>query len=979
MEEESLQWQERRTDPSLMENSQHRTGLSCEITGFEPHLLDANLSFSDLSCFGPTAQSAATAHPISRQPNLSISTASRLPEYAAIPFIRTTPADFSELQYGDITQAIESYDDSLMRNDCHSETAHLFLNECDFHNRQQKPRNMVLPPTNLDSISSQKCHGDWDTHRAEITQMYSEEQKTLKEIMEFMEKEHKFKASEKQYKAKLKDWKITKYIPNPMAKWMAMKAEERKRLGKHATTFQFKNQILTEDRVKRLVRDTKTDSHIATNCSTPDEVKYFTPVTAPKQTPKTLSSQAQQTSLDGFEDFTQEDPFAMAIFTALGENETGREDGATGLICERKIYEVHYNSRGQQFTVLVKPDGSWNIAKCQDLDQDSALIWTKFYTREHDIERSELLIQSPFLVSALQEVITEYPGVNIQSKAIVIRGLPECIFHYRTELQTYGAGLVDMAPRKHLGLLLQHCFNALKLHLDRFYSSMVFSNSPGLNFDDLWMAFRPGELLCQDTDGRMNASRLVTMRRSNLSTWHLETLRMSFDGTNFGYEQTSCEVQQYDGYMGLDQLPIFPLKYHTDENNLRLKLEQRGRRYVISFGADFRQYVGMAKSITRHGIDSSGSGKVKAPWGDIHVNGRIMIDFEAFNRNNPTCRAAFSHVIASANEAQHRLSSEDYIICNDLLPGFALEIKHWCFFNIDLVTEVNFNTAAFDNLVLESSQKEMISALVMSHNQSRNELSGFKDIIRGKGKGLMLLLHGQPGTGKTLTAGNISEHARMPLYSITAGDLGTDSSSVEKNLAKAFSLATSWKTILLIDEADIFLERRSTNDLQRNALVSIFLRMLEYYEGIMFLTTNRAGNIDRAFLSRINVMIHFNPPDQDSRAQIWKLFISKALGEQPPWLDETALQKLATKNLNGREIRNVVVIAGRLAESHGCKLSVHEIERALEERRMMGIHLNGRHKGNVRSEPHRGRTEETPRPKRRRLEFSATEEESADE
>jgi hypothetical protein len=111
------------------------------------------------------------------------------------PVTLNTPGGFSGLHYGNITQAIESCDDSLMRNDCDSETAQLFLNECNFHNWQQKPGNMVLPPTNLDPTSYQRWHGDWDTHRAEITQMYSEGQKTLREIMEFMEKEHKFKAS----------------------------------------------------------------------------------------------------------------------------------------------------------------------------------------------------------------------------------------------------------------------------------------------------------------------------------------------------------------------------------------------------------------------------------------------------------------------------------------------------------------------------------------------------------------------------------------------------------------------------------------------------------------------------------------------------------------------------------------------------------------------------------------------------------------
>jgi SpoVK/Ycf46/Vps4 family AAA+-type ATPase len=155
--------------------------------------------------------------------------------------------------------------------------------------------------------------------------------------------------------------------------------------------------------------------------------------------------------------------------------------------------------------------------------------------------------------------------------------------------------------------------------------------------------------------------------------------------------------------------------------------------------------------------------------------------------------------------------------------------------------------------------------------------------------------------------------------------------------------------------------------------------MLEYYEGIMFLTTNRVGKFDEAFKSRISVAIRYDPPDQDSRAQIWKLFISKPLGEHPPWLDDAALQKLTTKKLNGHEIRNVVVIAGSLAKSRACKLSLQEIERALEGHRKMGIYLNGRDRGEIRSEPHRGRTDETPRPKRRRLEFSGTEEESADE
>jgi hypothetical protein len=585
--------------------------------------------------------------------------------------------------------------------------------------------------------------------------------------------------------------------------------------------------------------------------STPDEVKYFTPATAGKQMLEALPNQGERPYLDYFQDFTQEDPFAVAIFTSLGDNGNIRDVGAISLACELKIYEVRYNSRGQQCTVLIGADRSWSMPKCQDLDLDSALILTRFYTQEQDLERSELLIQSPYLVSALQEVITEYPGVNIQSKVIVIRDLPECIFHYRTELQKYGADLVDMAPRKHLGLLFQHCFNVLKLHLDRYYSSMVFSNSPGLNFDDLWMAFRPGDLLYRDIDGRVNAMRLVSMRRSNPSTWLLAALTVSCDGTNFGYEQVYCEIQQYEGYVSLEQLPIFPLKHHTDVDNLRVKLEERGRNYVSLFGAHFKHYVGMAKLSARQELNSSASGTGVSRWRDVYVsqrnrfsnrmlmdfkvNSRIMIDFQGFSENNPSCRAVLSDVIASADEVQHRLSSDDYIICSDLLPGFDLKNKEWCLFNINLVTEINFNTTAFESLFLGASHKELFSSLVQSFF---NPSSKFDDIISGKGRGLVFLLHGVPGVGKTLTAGEhtvlqfwvtrasnfdsecVAEQARRPLYAVTIGEIGIDPVSVEQSLDKIFRLSTSWNAILLLDEADVFLEQSSAGDLIRNSIVS---------------------------------------------------------------------------------------------------------------------------------------------------------------
>lgn len=109
--------------------------------------------------------------------------------------------------------------------------------------------------------------------------------------------------------------------------------------------------------------------------------------------------------------------------------------------------------------------------------------------------------------------------------------------------------------------------------------------------------------------------------------------------------------------------------------------------------------------------------------------------------------------------------------------------------------------------------------------------------------------------GKTCTAECIAELVKKPLYPITCGDLGSTAEEVEKNLKKHFTLASTWDCVMLLDEADVFLAKRKTEDLHRNSIVSVFLRMLEYYKGLLFLTTNRVGAFDEAFKSRVHISL----------------------------------------------------------------------------------------------------------------------------
>lgn len=108
-------------------------------------------------------------------------------------------------------------------------------------------------------------------------------------------------------------------------------------------------------------------------------------------------------------------------------------------------------------------------------------------------------------------------------------------------------------------------------------------------------------------------------------------------------------------------------------------------------------------------------------------------------------------------------------------------------------------------------------------------------------------------------------------------ELGTTAIEVETTLSAIFKLASHWKAILLLDEADVFVEQRETTGIHRNALVCVFLRMLEYYEGILFLTMNRVKTIDEAIASRIHLALKFNPLDRGARRAVWKNFWQKAV------------------------------------------------------------------------------------------------------
>jgi hypothetical protein len=111
---------------------------------------------------------------------------------------------------------------------------------------------------------------------------------------------------------------------------------------------------------------------------------------------------------------------------------------------------------------------------------------------------------------------------------------------------------------------------------------------------------------------------------------------------------------------------------------------------------------------------------------------------------------------------------------------------------------------------------------------------------------------------------------------------------------------------------------------------TVFLRILEYYEGVLFMTTNRITTFDLAFKSRVHLALKYKALEPDARRVLWKNFLNRtsSVVDMDTWHD--ALDRLAAIDLNGRQIKNAVRTANALAECSGEELLPDHLDMVLE-------------------------------------------------
>jgi len=243
---------------------------------------------------------------------------------------------------------------------------------------------------------------------------------------------------------------------------------------------------------------------------------------------------------------------------------------------------------------------------------------------------------------------------------------------------------------------------------------------------------------------------------------------------------------------------------------------------------------------------------------------------------------------------------------------FHLDLHQNIWVHVENLAEYSYKPALRDKLVLPAHHRDLIDILTSDMNLL------MEDFVDGKSGGATILCKGAPGLGKTLTAEVYSEVVGKPLYRVHSGQLGTTAASVEQNLSDILRRAARWNAILLLDEADVYIRCRD-NDLHHNAIVAEFLRTLEHFNGLLFMTTNRIDDVDDAILSRCIAAIHYELPPREDAFRLWRSLATQFQADLPDELIATLTNSYP--KASGRDIKELLKLTTRFCKGKNIPLS----------------------------------------------------------
>jgi len=239
---------------------------------------------------------------------------------------------------------------------------------------------------------------------------------------------------------------------------------------------------------------------------------------------------------------------------------------------------------------------------------------------------------------------------------------------------------------------------------------------------------------------------------------------------------------------------------------------------------------------------------------------------------------------------------------------------------------------AWDDLVLPEEVKEQLwDFYCAARNRAFvHEKWGFGQ-KHMRGLGLCAIFSGDSGTGKTMAAEVLANMLKVNMYRIDVSMVASKwLGETERNLSEIFSSTESSDAILFFDEAESLFSKRTDSkdarDRYANMETGYMLQRIETYDGIVILSTNLRGNVDNAFLRRMQFGITFEPPEEFMRYELWK----KAFPSRTPLDPDVNFGDLAKtyENITGGQIRLIAIGAAMIAASSETPVNMACIHRA---------------------------------------------------
>ncbi|RYP56141.1 hypothetical protein DL771_012086 [Monosporascus sp. 5C6A] len=614
-----------------------------------------------------------------------------------------------------------------------------------------------------------------------------------------------------------------------------------------------------------------------------------------------------------------------------------RTDGIPGIKSVRPNQELSSNSLEAQILMPHYENKEAEARSCGTSPTNPAFLFRKVEDPEKlkNGITSELEIKDLDLILLLDEVIGRYPGVNFKASLVIISSPFAVIVHNWQKLVERTQKAPDAQPCKDLANLLAAVKAKPELE-DYFRIRDADAKSRTATFETLWTLFAPETLvMARPFMNIPQVFRVIDTIRLSRRLFRIWAWHWDWDGKLLSGSSMTWILNVSSGLDEGRSLRFIEQTFWCKPGADQL-FQYHGHAYVHRRQKIFPTNTSEINGDTLDSGKSSGTSDFGPELAS--VKGYGISDAEAFlqfGNGRPLLGGLLGHPLSRSEELQSSFEDtiefEDTVMNLDkhkgpdpnndnflLLPprilGYATQEKVWAQFLINSVKPGGGKQPQKfrDALQLDENNKHLIESLVMSF--SRDSDKQLVDIVEGKGRGLSILLHGPPGVGKTLTAETVAEATGRPLFAVSVAEIGLNPSQAEQNFERLYSLATKWEAVLLLDDADVLFETRSTESSPgRNALSAIFLRVLEYFQGILIVTTNRVKTFDIAFVSRMSLSVRYADLTHEQCKAIFKYFLDHIppqlvyeRGSIDAFIDEECCDK---PRFNGRQIRNVVSTA----------------------------------------------------------------------